>query len=407
MRPSWPPTAKNKILNCLSTRLLILLGSIIAIGPLSIDMYLPAFPLMEKSLAARSGSAEFTLASFFIGMALGQMFYGPLSDRFGRKKPLLAGLAIYVAASVGCALAGSVPELVAWRFLEALGGCAGMVIVRAVVRDHCAAREAARAFSMLMLVMGAAPILAPLIGGWIVKFLGWRAVFGVLAFFGVVLMVAAQRGLGESVPAPVAALRMGQILCDYGRLLASRGFLGYTLIGGLSFAGMFAYIAGSPFVLMELYGVPTEHYGWIFGINALGLISAGQLNARSLKRAPLSLLLRRALWVPPLAGLALALASLAGWLPLPVVLAGFFLFLASLGFLGPNSTAAAMATHGQQAGAASALMGAVQFTLATLAGALVGMLHDGSARPLMVVMALCGVGAWLAHRWMVAPLETD
>jgi len=394
-------------LTCISTRLLILLGAVIAIGPLSIDMYLPGLPAIEKSLGARPGSAEFTLASFFIGLALGQLFYGPLSDRFGRKKPLLVGLAIYVVASLACALAGSVAELVAWRFVEALGGCAGMVVVRAVVRDRCAAREAARAFSMLMLVMGVAPILAPMMGGWIVAGLGWRAVFVSLAGFGIVLMIAFQRGMDDTRHVPSGPLKLGQVLRDYRQLLASRSFLGYTLIGGLAFAGMFAYIAGSPFVLMELYGIPPQHYGWVFGCNAIGLVAASQLNAHRLKSTPLTLLLRRALWGPPLAGIVLALAGLAGWLPLPLVLAGFFFYLVSLGSLGPNSTAAAMATHGQQAGAASALMGALQFALATLAGALVGLFHDGTARPLMVVMALCGIGAWLAHRWMVAPLERE
>lgn len=394
-------------MTCISTRLLILLGAVIAIGPLSIDMYLPGLPAIEKSLGARPGSAEFTLASFFIGLALGQLFYGPLSDRFGRKKPLLVGLAIYVVASLACALAGSVAELVAWRFVEALGGCAGMVVVRAVVRDRCAAREAARAFSMLMLVMGVAPILAPMMGGWIVAGLGWRAVFVSLAGFGIVLMIAFQRGMDDTRHVPSGPLKLGQVLRDYRQLLASRSFLGYTLIGGLAFAGMFAYIAGSPFVLMELYGIPPQHYGWVFGCNAIGLVAASQLNAHRLKSTPLTLLLRRALWGPPLAGIVLALAGLAGWLPLPLVLAGFFFYLVSLGSLGPNSTAAAMATHGQQAGAASALMGALQFALATLAGALVGLFHDGTARPLMVVMALCGIGAWLAHRWMVAPLERE
>lgn len=385
---------------------LLLLGSLIAVGPLSIDMYLPAFPVMEKELGAAPGAMEFTLSSFFIGLALGQLFYGPLSDRFGRRRPLMAGLGLYALASVGCALADSAQALVAWRFLEALGGCAGMVIVRAVVRDRCTAREAARAFSGLILVMGLAPILAPLLGGWVVTTLGWRAIFHLLAAFGVAALVAVYLALPETHDTRhEPPLRLGTVLADYASLLASPAFLGYTLVGGLAFAGMFAYIAGSPFVLIQLNGVPTESFGWLFGANALGFVITSQINARLLKRHSLTGLLSRAVWTPALAGLGLALCALAGWLPLPAVLAGFFFYVAGLGFIGPNSAAAALATHGQMAGKASALMGSVQFGLATLAGALVGGWHDGSALPLMVVMALGGGGAWLAHRWVAATLS--
>ncbi len=369
-------------------------------------MYLPAFPAVERGLGVPHGSAEFTLAAFFIGLALGQAVYGPLSDRFGRRKPLLAGLALYAFASVGCALAGSLPALVAWRFLQALGGCAGMVITRAVVRDHCGAREAARAFSMLLLVMGLAPILAPLLGSWVATALGWRAIFVVLVIFGLAGFFTVLIRLEESHDTRhEPPLRLGKVLGDYAGLLANRSFLGFVLVGGLSMAGLFAYIAGSPFVLMELYGVPAGQYGWVFGANALGFVATSQINAYLLKRHPPTELLRRALGLPALAAPLLALLALAGWLPQPLLLAGLFAYIASLGFLSPNSTAAALATHGQQAGTASALLGTVQFGLATVAGTLVGAFHDGTARPLVFVMAACGVGAWLAHRLLIAPLE--
>lgn len=393
-------------MTCIPTRWLFLLGALIAVGPLSIDMYLPGFPLIERDLGAPAGAAEFTLASFFVGLALGQLAYGPLSDRFGRKRPLLAGFALYFLASVGCALAGSIPALAAWRFLQALGGCAGMVITRAVVRDRCAAREAARAFSMLMLVMGLAPILAPTLGGLLVAALGWRALFVLLAGFSLLCLAAVYLGLDETHDTRHAPpLRLAGVWRDYRNLLVNRAFMGYTLAGGLAMSGMFAYIVGSPFVLMELYSVPAQHYGWIFGANAFGLILASQFNARHLKTRPPTLLLRRALWAPALAGAGLAALSLTGWLSLPLAMTGFFVFVAALGYINPNSSAAALATHGQQAGTASALMGALQFGLATLAGALVGLLHDGSARPLACIMALCGVAAWLVHRKLVVPLE--
>jgi DHA1 family bicyclomycin/chloramphenicol resistance-like MFS transporter len=390
----------------LPTSWLILLGTLIAIGPLSIDMYLPAFPAIERGLGAEPGAVEYTLASFFVGLSLGQALYGPISDRYGRRPPLLFGLALYAVASVGCALAPNLAALVVWRFLQALGGCAGMVITRAVVRDRCGAREAARAFSMLILVMGLAPILAPLVGGWIVTHLGWRVIFALLSVFALACLATVYRALPETHDTRhEPPLRLGRVLGDYGRLLTHRAFLGYCLIAGLSSAGLFAYIAGSPFVLIELYGIPPQHFGWVFGINALGFIAASQLNALALKSTPLSRLLRRALRAPALASLALLALALSGTLNLPLALAGFFICVASLGYINPNAFAAALATHGQQAGMASALLGTVQFGLATLAGTLVGSLHDGTARPLVALLASCGVGAWLVHRWLVHPLD--
>lgn len=392
--------------NKLSLPWLILLGALTAIGPLSIDMYLPAFPALEQDLRAAAGSVEYTLSSFFIGMALGQLIYGPLSDRFGRRRPLLAGLALYTLASLGCAYAPDVHLLVGLRFLEALGGCAGLVITRAVVRDRCGARDSARAFSLLILVMGLAPILAPLIGGAVAAWLGWREIFLLLALYGAIGLAAVYYGLPETHDTRhEPPLKLARVAGDYGRLLRSRSFIGYTLVGGLAFAGMFAYIAGSPFVLIQLQGIPAEHFGWVFGANALGFVVASQVNARLLKTRSITWLLHHAIWLPALAGLGLALASLAGGLGLALILAGFFAYVASLGFIGPNATAAALATHGQQAGTASALMGALQFGIATVTGAMVGFWHDGSARPLMLVMGICGVGAWLAHRWLAAPLK--
>lgn len=382
---------------------LILLGVLTAIGPLSIDMYLPSFPLIERNLGGQPGSVELTLAAFFIGLTLGQLFYGPLSDRFGRKKPLYVGLVIYTIAAIGAACAASIPALIGWRFVQGLGGCAGIIIPSAIVRDRCSARESARAFSLLMLVMGLAPILAPLLGGALLGLAGWRSIFVVLAVFGAACLLAIRIGLAESHDTRhEPPLQLGTVLRTYGRLLANRAFLGYVLGGGLAMSGMFAYVAGSPFVLIDLYGIAPQDYGWFFGCNAFGLIAASQINAHLLKRHPATLLLRRALWIPALTGLFLAGLALTQQLSLPWFVGIFFCFLSSLGFIIPNATASALATHGQQAGTAAALASALQFFFATLAGALVGLLHDGSGRPLAATMALFGIGAWAAHRLLVA-----
>lgn len=382
---------------------ILLMGALTAVGPLSIDMYLPSFPAVAAELSA-TGRVELTLASFFTGLALGQLFYGPLSDRFGRKPPLYAGLALYVLASIGAALSLHIGTLIFWRFIQGLGGCAGMVIARAVVRDRCAPQEAARAFSLLILVMGLAPILAPLLGGWLLIFAGWRTIFAVLAIFGTLCLLAVWRQLKESHPPRPGTLHPLRVLRAYAGLLADREFMGYVLASGFAYSGMFAYIAGSPFVLMQLHGISPQHYGWVFGANAMGLIAASQLNARLLRHHhDMTVLLRRGLHVAAVAGLFLAALAALDLLTLPPLLGGLFAFIASLGFISPNASAAALAGHGQQAGTASALMGSLQFLLATAAGASMSLWHDGSALPLATVMALCAAAAWLVLALVARP----
>jgi len=385
---------------------LILLGALTAVAPLSIDMYLPSFPQIMQSLGGHPGSVELTLAAFFIGLTMGQLFYGPLSDHFGRKKPLYVGFAIYTIASIGAAMTGSISSLVAWRFLQGLGGCAGIIVPSAIVRDRTTARESARAFSLLMLVMGLAPILAPLIGGQLMLLWGWRGIFYALSIFGISCLFAILFGLEESHDTrheqPLALLT---VLGNYYQLLKNKTFLGFALAGGLAMSGMFAYIAGSPFVLIDLYGIPAENYGFFFGANAFGLIASSQINARLLKKFTATAILRAALWIPSITGVSLALLAFNNWISLPIFVVGFFCFVTSIGFIIPNAMACALATHGQQAGTAAALAGALQFFFATMAGILVGMLNDGSGRPLAAVMALCGVGAWLSHHRLVAHHE--
>ena len=380
-----------------------ILGAVTALVPLSIDMYLPALPALEREFAADPAAVQLTLGAVFVGLAVGQAVYGPVTDRLGRKLPLYAGLVGYVLASAGCALAPGIGPLVACRFIQALAGCAGLVVPRAMVRDRFDPQATARVFSRLLLVMGAAPILAPLVGGYVLAWLGWRAIFWGLAGMGLGCLGAVALGLPETRPAAARPSGVfGPALRGYARLLADRHYLGHALGGGLASAGMFAYISGSPFVLIQVYGVPAEAYGWVFGANALGLIAASQLNRRLLVAWRAEQVLARALAATALVGLALLLVALTGAGGLPGLLLPLFGSVASLGFTQPNALAGAMAGHPERAGSAAALYGTLQFVAATVAGALVGRLHDGTAVPMAAVIAGCGVLAFACHRALVA-----
>lgn len=383
---------------------LILLGALTAIGSLSIDMYLPSFPTIAKDFGVGSNLVQLTLAGFLVGLAVGQMFYGPLSDHFGRKPPLYFGLGLYTLASIACLFAPDVTMLIFARFMQGLGGCAGMVIGRAVIRDRMGAAGSAKAFSLLMLVMGVAPILAPLIGGEVLKLWGWRVIFGGLACFGLICLIAIHNTMRETLNREDAApLHLGRVLKQYGSLMVDRQFLAYALSGGLLQAGLFAYITGAPFVLIELHGIKPENFGWIFGTNAIGLIAASQLNARLVGKLSPDIILGRALWLPAGLTLIIMLLVASGVHSLPLLLVGFFGFLASYGFISPNASAIALSQQGHQAGTASALMGTVQFSLGIVAGVSMSLWHDGTALPLMMVMTICSLGALLLHRYIARP----
>lgn len=378
---------------------LILCALLTALGPLSIDMYLPAFPALAADLGADIGSVQMTLGTFLIGLAVGQAFYGPVSDRFGRKAPLYVGLGLYVVAAAACAMASDVEALMAWRFVQAAGSCAGVVVSRAMIRDRLEAHESARAFSSLMLVMGLAPILAPLAGGAVLAAFGWRAIFWVMAASGALVLLFVHLRLEESLdPARATPLHLGRVFRNYAELLRDHEFVGYSLCAGFAQSGMFAYIAGSPFVLIELHGIDPSHYGFVFGANALGLIGMSQANAALVRGRSLNQVLRVALFAPLLAGLLLAAVNLGDVATLPVLLLCFFVFVAALGCIMPNASALALTHQGHRAGTASALLGTLQFGLGTIAGAAVSIWHDGTALPLGVVMAVSGTGALLMHR---------
>lgn len=372
-------------------RTILILGALSAFGPLAIDFYLPAFPAMALAFGTDEQHVQLTLAAYFLGLSLGQLAYGPISDRFGRRLPLLSGVALFTLASLACAYAPSLEWLIGARFVQALGGCAGMVISRAVVADKCDAVGSAKVFSQLMLVMGLAPILAPMLGGLLVNTTGWQSIFLVLTGFSAAAGLAVALGLPESMPAHVPRQPLSGALRQYARLVKDSVYLGHALTGGIAIAGMFAYIAGSPFVFIKLYGVPAEHFGWLFGTNAAGFILVAQVNARLLAKRGPAFLLVRAVWVYFLAGLTLlavgAMRPEALW-PLLIPL---FICIASLGCIIPNASACAMNGQGARAGSASAMLGCLQFSIAAGAAALVGVLHDGSAVPMAMVISLCGL----------------
>ncbi|PKH15810.1 multidrug effflux MFS transporter [Pseudomonas fluorescens] len=375
----------------MNLRIILILGALSAFAPLAIDFYLPGFPAIASAFATDEKHIQLTLAVYFGGLAIGQLIYGPLADRFGRRVPLLSGVTLFTLASFACAYAPSLEWLIGARFVQALGGCAGMVISRAVVSDKCDAVGSAKVYSQLMLVTGLAPILAPLAGGLMVGLWGWQSIFLALSLFSVMAAIAVAVGLPETFPAHQPRQPLSGSLRRYGALLSDRVYLGYALTGGISIAGMFAYIAGSPFVFIKLYGVPAEHYGWLFGSNAAGFILVAQLNARLLAKRGPAFLLSRTVWVYVAAALTLlgiaALRTEALW-PLLVPL---FICIASLGCILPNTSACAMNGQGARAGSASALLGCIQFGVAAGAASLVGVLHDGTAMPMAMVISLCGV----------------
>ena len=374
----------------MNLRMVLILGALSAFGPLAIDFYLPAFPAMAQAFATDEKHVQATLAAYFLGLSIGQLAYGPVADRFGRRKPLMFGVTLFTLASLACAYAPNLDTLVLARFVQALGGCAGMVLSRAIVSDKCDPVASAKVFSQLMLVMGLAPILAPMLGGVLVNVAGWQSIFLALSLFGAGCLLAVSLGLPESLPEHIPRQPLSGALRQYLRLLADRVFLGHALTGGIAIAGMFAYIAGSPFVFIKLYGVPAEHYGWLFGTNAAGFILVAQVNARLLAKRGPAFLLARAVWLYLVAGLLLL--GVAAFRPTQLwpLLVPLFICIASLGCIIPNASACAMSGQGARAGSASALMGCVQFSVAAGAAALVGLLHDGSAVPMALVISLCG-----------------
>ncbi|HEY7273066.1 MAG TPA: multidrug effflux MFS transporter [Actinoplanes sp.] len=379
-------------------RLILVLGFLIALGPLTIDMYLPALPTISADLAASAAAVQLTLTGTLAGIGLGQLLVGPISDAYGRRRPLLAGVALHILASVLCVIAPSLAVLGTLRVLQGLGAAAAGVVAMAVVRDLFDGLAFAKLFSRLMLVIGAAPILAPTLGGIILNWTSWRGVFLVLAVFGIAMITVGALALPETLPPE--RRRSGGVrgtLRDYGQLLTDRAYLGLIVVAGLTMAAMFAYVSGSSFVFQEQYGLNEQQFGFIFGAGAIGLIGATQLNVRLLRRWSPAQILVTALGVGAAAGLVLVLFAATGAGGLIGVLVPLWMVIAAAGLAIPNAPALALSRHGDAAGTAAALLGAVQFGVGALAAPLVGLLGVGA-----VAMAVVMAGGMVAANVVLA-----
>ncbi len=368
--------------------LVLVLGALSAFGPLSLDMYLPAFPALARDLGSTASQVQLTITTCLVGLALGQLVAGPLSDRFGRKRPLLIGVAAYALASLLCAVAPDIWTLTAARVIQGLAGSAGIVIARAVARDLHSGRALARFFALLMLVNGLAPILAPLVGAQVLRVTDWRGVFVVLAVIGFLIWLAVLLVLPETLPVERRhGGGLAHTVATFGSLLRERAFVGYTLSTGFVLGAMFAYIAGSSFVLQDVYGLSAQQFALVFGSNATGLIVASQISAHLVRRIAPRTLMRAGVVVSTTGGLAV-LACVLGDVGLVGLLLSLFLVVSSVGLVAPNAAALALADHPRNAGSASALLGMGQYAVGGLVAPLVGLHGEQS---LAWVIATCAV----------------
>ena len=363
-----------------------MLGLLAALGPLTIDMYLPALPTITTDLQTTEAAVQLTLTGTLMGLALGQLLVGPLSDAFGRRTPLLVGIGVHVLASVLCVIAPNLVLLGTLRVLQGLGAAAASVVAMAIVRDLFTGLAAAKLFSRLMLVIGVAPILAPTVGGVVLTWTSWRGVFVVLTLAGIALMTATALVLPETLPA--GARRGGGVLGtlrDYGRLFTDRVYVGLILVAGLAFSALFAYVSGSSFVFQDEFGLSEQQFAFVFAATAVALIGATQFNVRLLRRWQPGQILTGSLAAGVVAGIVLVICTVTGLGGLAGVLLPLWLVMAAVGLAMPNAPALALSRHGEAAGTAAALLGAVQFGVGALAAPVVGVLGNGSTAMAVVV----------------------
>lgn len=376
-----------------------ILGALSAFGPISIDMYLPAMPRLAQTLVSTPDLVQLTLAVFLIGFGLGQLVWGPLADRFGRKPVLLLGLTIFCLATTRCATALSVPELILWRFVQALGACSGQVIARAMVRDVFDRDRAARMLSMLMLIMGIAPLAAPLLGGQLLRFFDWRAIFWMQCFFGLASALASLLCLNETLtPDRRTSLPLPRMIGSYFYLLRQPRLVGYIATISVAYVGLFAFISGSPFVYIEVFGVSEQHYGFLFGLNVIGMMAGALVNSRVVVRLGSDTLLKRGTLAAALAGAWLMIDGFFAIGGLIGIVVPLFCFMMSMSFIGANAIAGGLSLVPELAGTASALFGTIQFLTGGVLGSMVAVLYDGTAFPMALIIGLSGIFGMALHR---------
>ncbi|EAZ79369.2 drug resistance transporter, Bcr/CflA family [Algoriphagus machipongonensis] len=359
-------------------------------------MYLPAFPAMSKDLGTSIANIQLSLTAYLVGIAIGQLFYGPLLDKFGRKKPLYVGLGIYVIASIGCAFTDSVNTLIIMRFLQAVGGCAGMVAAQAMVRDIFPITKTAQVLALLTLVIAVSPMIAPTLGGFLTAYYEWHWVFIVLALLTIIIWMAVIWVLPDGAnPDKMVSLRPKQVWKNYILVMQNRQFLVYMLAGGLAGAAPFAYIAGSADVFMNIYGLSETQYGWIFAVLAFAMIGSTQLNHLLLRRFSSQQIINFSLHYQVAVGLALVFGIYFQWLDVGSLLVLMFIFLTAHGLNGPNTAALSMAPFSRNAGSASAILGSIRMAFGGLASAGVSFFHDGTSLPMVSGMAACALAGFI------------
>jgi MFS transporter, DHA1 family, multidrug resistance protein len=385
-------------------RTVVVLGMLSMFGPLSLDLYLPALPELADDLDASASAAQLSITACLVGLAVGQLVAGPLSDRLGRRRPLIVGLVGFMLASVACALAPSAAILVVLRFVQGLAGAAGLVISRAIARDLYSGRALMIFFSRLILIAGLAPVIAPILGGQLSLIMSWRGIFGVLAGFGAVLLLAGWLGLKETLPAERRIVGgFGKTLHGYNTLLHDRFFVGCALSSGLAGASMFAYISGSTFVLQRIYGMSPQGFSFVFGAISLALVIAAQVGGRLALRWPLTRVLGFGLAVN-LCGAASLLATVIIGLPLAVLIAALSVMVSAVGLIFPTANALALADYPDLAGTASSLQGLSQFVFGAVAAPLVGIAGERTALPLGIVTTTASLCAIASFAGLVIPV---